>query len=169
MRAMDLLPMRQAVPKLIRRSQLNSIVALPKPKKSKLSSRSPRGVRSISPPDDSLTFSFKFFDASDARVCPPEFRNGYTQSLMARLKSLSTMRVSEFYSNRSSSLRAHPVDWSNTSRPDGFSNIGEQFEAYTPYQFSISSNADGRVFGFLIDACFYVVWLDSDHSVYRGD
>ncbi|WP_210236263.1 hypothetical protein [Ochrobactrum sp. CGA5] len=135
--------------------------------KTRLTKSLDSGIRAEKPDADLMRFSFKLFDHSDDEVCPAVFRNGYTRALMSRLRDLSTWKVSEFTSNRSSAIRAHPIDWNGTSRKDGF-DLNEQYQAYTPWQFSISANEDGRVIGLLIDDCFYVVWLDHHHKVYPG-
>ncbi|WP_197703888.1 hypothetical protein [Cohaesibacter sp. ES.047] len=137
-------------------------------KKKKNQIVSSTGVKAAVADDDILRFSFKFFDATDVEVCPAEFQAGYTQTLMDRLKSLSSWRVSDFTGNRSRSIRSHPINWDKTSRPDGFVQLNEQYQAYTPYQFCLSANEYGRVHGFLIGSCFYVVWLDCNHAVYPG-
>lgn len=124
------------------------------------------GIKHASHEDPPLTFSFRFFDATDGEVCPPVFGDGYTQALMQRLRDLSVWRVSEFTGSRSSAIRSHPIDWSGTARPDGFSHLNEQYEAYTPWQFSVSANEHGRVHGILIGNCFHIVWLDANHRVY---
>ncbi|MEW4458992.1 hypothetical protein AB1K42_12905 [Roseibium algicola] len=124
------------------------------------------GVQTATPDDEFLKFSFKFFDATDDEVCPAKFQDGYTQALMERLKSLSSWKVLEFTGSRSKSIRSHPIKWEKTKRPDGFAQLNEQYQSYTPYQFSLSSNEYGRVHGFLIGSCFHVVWLDCNHIVY---
>ena len=87
---------------------------------------------------------------------------------MSRLKDLSAWKTTEFTASRSKAIRSHPIDWNGTSRPKGFSHLNEQYHSYTPYQFSISANEDGRVIGLLIDDCFYIIWLDHHHKVYPG-
>ena len=124
------------------------------------------GVKTVTPDDGVLRFSFKFFDATDAEVCPATFANGYTQNLMQRLRDLSSWKVSDFEANRSKSIRAHPIDWAETKRPNGFSHLNEQYQSYTAWQFSVSANEHGRVHGLLIGTCFYVIWLDCNHFVY---
>ncbi len=113
-----------------------------------------------------LRFSFKFFDHSDKEVCPERFPDGYTQTLMQRLRDLSSWTVQEFISNRSSALRAHPIEWNKTSRKDGFAHLNNEFGEMIAWQFSVSSNEHGRVHGLLIDDTFYIVWLDCNHVVY---
>lgn len=115
-----------------------------------------------------MRFSFKLFDTSDEDVCPPEFQNGYTKSLMLRLRDLSTWKVSQFLNTYSKSTRNHMIAWDKTARPDGFVHLNEQYQAYPAWQFSVSANEHGRVHGLLIGNCFYVIWLDSNHAVYPG-
>lgn len=153
------------MPIFLKRLQKSFTRLLAKIKKTKPNKSSSTGIKSGTS-DGNLTFSFKFFDASDPNVCPPTFIDGYTQTLMDRLKSLSGWTVSEFLTNRSSALRSHPVDWNKTSKKDGFAHLNEQYDSYEPYQFSISSNSHGRVFGLLIGNCFHIIWLDFSHNVY---
>jgi hypothetical protein len=124
------------------------------------------GIKVAGPDDRVLRFSFKLFDATDDEVCPPIFRDGYTRSLMSRLRDLSGWRVSDFTNTKSKSIRAHPIDWDKTARPSGFSQLNEQYQSYMPWQFSVSSNEHGRVHGIIIGECFYVIWLDCNHVVY---
>lgn len=135
-------------------------------KKSRVQKGSSSGIRTASPDDARLTFSFRLFDSTDKEVCPETFEHGYTQALMQRLKDLSTWYVSELTGSRSSSIRSHPIEWSDTKRPEGFSHLNEQFDSYQALQFSISSNEHGRVHGLLIGSCFHVIWLDCNHVVY---
>ena len=123
------------------------------------------GIRKGVVPNPSLRFSFKLFDCTDAEVCPQNFNVGYVQTLMDRLKCISSWTVNEFVSGGTKALRNHPIKWEDTARPAGFT-LPEQFEAYTPFQFSLSANQWGRVHGLLIDDTFHVVWLDHDHKLY---
>ncbi len=124
------------------------------------------GIKIAGHDDSALRFSFKLFDSTDEEVCPATFREGYTQSLMSRLRDLSGWRVSDFKNNESKSIRAHPIDWDKTARPSGFSQLNEQYQSYMPWQFSVSANAHGRVHGIIIGECFYIIWLDCNHVVY---
>jgi len=127
--------------------------------------KSNNGIKKGSVPNPTLRFSFKLFDCTDPEVCPPNFSNGYVQTLMDRLKCISSWTVNEFVSGGSKALRNHPIKWEDTARPNGF-KLPEQFEAYTPFQFSLSANEWGRVHGLLVDDTFHIVWLDHDHKVY---
>lgn len=83
------------------------------------------------------------------------------------MKNLCSLTQYELLTNRSSSLRAHPIDWENTSEKCGFFNLNEQFKSFRPYQFAISANEHGRVHGFVTNDVFYIVWLDPGHKLYR--
>lgn len=124
------------------------------------------GITKVTPNDAPLKFSFRVFDCSDAEICPPDFGVGYVQTLMERLKALSTWTVLEFVTPRGKAARNHVINWEQTSRPNGFAHLPEQYEAYTAFQFALTANEHGRVHGLLIDDTFHVVWLDRDHRLY---
>jgi len=134
-------------------------------KKGKHSEGSESGIKKGAVPNPKLRFSFQLFDPNDVEICPDNFNEGYVQSLMERLKGLSTWTVNEFVGGNSKAVRNHPIDWDGTARPNGFP-LPEQYEAYTPFQFSVSANERGRVHGLLIDDTFHVVWLDQNHALY---
>lgn len=117
-------------------------------------------------PDKELRFSFKYFDPSDAEMCPAVFQNGYTQTLMERLKALSGWKAKEFVTKPCKSMRNHKHDWSKTSRPKGFAHLPSFLQDYPGWQFQLTANEHGRVHGLLIDEVFYLVWLDKDHRLY---
>ncbi|HCA3585732.1 TPA: hypothetical protein MO350_003382 [Salmonella enterica subsp. enterica serovar Java] len=58
------------------------------------------------------------------------------------------------------------MKWEDTSVPQGFEHLNEQFQAYPPYQFAISRNEHGRIHGFFVDNIFHIVWLDPTHNLY---
>lgn len=62
-------------------------------------------------------------------------------------------------------LRSHPVKWEETSQKKGFCHLPKQYQDYEPRQFAVSKK--GRVFGFMIDNLFCIVWFDVEHIVYR--
>jgi hypothetical protein len=111
-------------------------------------------------------FSFRFFDDTDKNICPATFKDGYTRTLMERMRDVSRMTVQELTSNKS--LRAHKHDWSETNKPNGFDCLNEQFQAYPDWQFQLSANEHGRVHGIIIHNTFYVIWLDRDHYLYSS-
>lgn len=89
----------------------------------------------------------------------------YWLTLLERLKALSSLTAKGLLSNRSRTLRCHPIQWEDTSE-SGFGLLNEEQLVDTPYQFSLSSNEHGRVHGFFIEQIFYIVWLDPDHLLY---
>lgn len=112
-----------------------------------------------------ISFSFKYYQTDNSKFSPQTCSADYWVALVERLKGLSTMTLKEFMTDRGSTLRSHPIKWEETSeRSFGLPN--EEQLVDTPYQFSISSNARGRVHGFFIDDVFYIVWLDPDHMLY---
>jgi hypothetical protein len=117
-------------------------------------------------PDPSLKFSFKLYHNDDGEICPPLVREGYTQTLMERLKGLSSWTVREFTGKQDKSVRNHTHDWSGTARPQGFPHLNEHYRAYPGWQFCLSANEHGRVHGIIIDDTFYVIWLDHNHVLY---
>lgn len=113
-----------------------------------------------------ISFSFKYLDDDNAKFSFNGQSTDYFRKIFDRLKSLSTMTVTEFVSNRSGSLKSHCIKWEDTSVPQGFKHLNEQFQAYPPYQFAISRNEHGRVHGFFVDNIFHIVWLDPTHNLY---
>jgi hypothetical protein len=126
-----------------------------------------QGIKKLSP-NPELKFSFKLFNNDDEQLCPSIFRDGYTQTLMERLRDLSSWTVRRFTENQDKSVRNHAHDWDRTSRPNGFTHLNESFREYAGWQFCLSANERGRVHGIIIDDTFYVIWLDQDHALYPG-
>jgi len=118
-------------------------------------------------PEGLVTFSFRHYTASEKFCLPPADRlPTYVPQLLDRLKHVGAMKVTEFRSEKSRSLRAHQHDWHNTSESEGFAHLGEQLRSCEPWQFCLSANEHGRVHGLLIDSVFYVVWIDPNHALY---
>ena len=62
-------------------------------------------------------------------------------------------------------LRFHPVRFhENRVSEDGF-GLGEDADE-DAWEFSLTANKHGRVFGFFVENVFYIVWLDPDHKLY---
>jgi hypothetical protein len=113
-----------------------------------------------------LNFSFKYLELQKKpRKFSLEYTgDGYTETLLQRLKDMSGLSVPEFMHSRS--LRTHPIDFSKTSQPQGFSHLPDQLRDKEPWQFQLTGNEHGRVHGLLIDETFYLVWLDPSHKLY---
>ena len=116
-----------------------------------------------------IRFSFKCLDlVSNEKFGIHRCGDGYLLKLLERLRDLSSLKETEFRTSRSSSLRVHEIDWARTSEPDGFRDLNEQLRALQAWQFEITSNAHGRVHGFLLEGTFFVVWVDPDHQLFPG-
>jgi len=114
-----------------------------------------------------VSFSFMYYqdDKENFSIRGRDVR--YLEVLLRRLRDLSKLTVQEIVNNRSKSLRCHPIDWQDTTEPNGFGIPNEDQVVVTAYQFQISANEHGRVHGFFRDNVFYIVWLDPDHNLYR--
>lgn len=126
----------------------------------------PRASRITTPPPPGgfISFSYRVFARTakfNTAACTP----GWWDAMIDRLQALSSLRPQEVLSNRSSALRAHPIDFAHTTEPDGFAHLNPQLRGYEPYQFQLSKET-GRVHGFFIDLVFHIVWLDPHHLLY---
>ncbi|MBZ9781616.1 hypothetical protein K9857_08630 [Pseudomonas sp. REP124] len=113
-----------------------------------------------------LSFSFRHMDRHHQKFDYSDRDAGYFCKVIERLSALSSCTVQQLYAERSAALRAHPIAWDDTTEPNGFCHLNEQLRQSRPYQFSISSNAHGRIHGFFLDHVFHIVWLDPAHSLY---
>lgn len=76
------------------------------------------------------------------------------------------MSVNDLLGNPSMGIRAHRIDFSETSEVGGFTCLNTQLRGKPAYQFSISANQHGRVHGYIVGQIFYVIWLDPCHKLY---
>lgn len=112
--------------------------------------------------DGKFTFSFACFSRENelfnlgGKADDDTVGGRWFLELMDCLKSVSNKTIPEL---KNSPHELHPIDWrtTNTAPP----NNNEQLEYW---QFRINKSK-GRVIGFLIDAVFYVVWLDPYHNL----
>ena len=126
----------------------------------------PAQRRSAGPGDalgERLVFSFRHLDLNRPKFPLPAGEE-YLGTLLRRLRDLSDWTAGEFIADRSRSLRAHRIDFVETSEPGGFDLPSRLVGA--EWQFSLSSNEHGRVHGHLVRNVFHVVWLDPDHRLY---
>src|SRR6478672_9040491 len=86
-----------------------------------------------------VKFSFKYLDKKHHKFCYDECGTDYFICLIDRLKDVSTMKMTEFRANKSKSLRAHSIDFKETSEPN-FNIPGEEQFADEPFQFMVSVN-----------------------------
>jgi hypothetical protein len=126
-------------------------------------------IKPIIPYDDLLQFSFKYLDHTSIKFNLSQRKLEYFTSLFDRFKGICSFTMREFTSNRSNSIRAHPITWENTSEPKGFIKFNQTFRETannSAYQFEVCLNKHGRVHGFIIGSVFFIVWFDPDHKLY---
>lgn len=133
-------------------------------KKTKLPENTGR-IRKTDVSGEFLTFSFRYFTI-DNTVSPTEQPDGYLHVLIERLRALSGWTIAEFLNSHSKAIRIHPIDWAETSRPDGFAHLPQQLRDGVAFQFSLTGNKYGRVHGLLVGGVYQVIWLDCNHRVY---
>jgi hypothetical protein len=115
-----------------------------------------------------LRFSFKYLDLlSNPKFSVNHCHEGYLEKLLCRLRDVCTFSVKDFRTNRTHSLKAHKIEWDETSEHAGFTNLNEQLRDEEAWQFHITTNEHGRVHGILLGDTFYVVWIDPNHLLYQ--
>lgn len=120
------------------------------------------------PVDECIRFSFKHLDLRHHQF-PIRSRSctkAYFIKLLERLQAVCTMETEQFKKLYNDTIRNHPIRWEETTKPNGFDHLNEQLRGCEPYQFAITRNKHGRVYGFVIDFTFYIVWLDPQHLLY---
>lgn len=131
-------------------------------KKSKIASPT-TAIKKKSIVPECISFSFKYLDNEKFGYSRED---NYFKAFLERLCAISQMTTKELINSNSKAIRSHPVNWLETNIKVGFSHLGDELQSETAWQFSISSNKYGRVFGFMIDTVFYIVWLDHQHLVF---
>jgi hypothetical protein len=103
------------------------------------------------PEPDLLRFSFRYLDTAHPRFTVAGQGGTYLRLLLARLRDLSGLRVSEFRTNRLRSLRIHPIDFGAPGVSVAGFGLPPWVEADDKaWQFALSANEHGRVHGFLV-------------------
>lgn len=139
------------------------------PKKIKKTKSRGMGLSDISPSQvapKGISFSFKYLKTDHDKFKWIDREINYLITLLDRLKSVSNLTAIEMIQNGSNALRCHSIEWDDT-REQCFGIPSEDQLVDKPCQFSLLSNAHGRVHGFFINEIFYVVWLDPKHLLYN--
>ena len=118
-------------------------------------------------PGDLLTFSMKYLVLDHEKYTVAGKDETYFNKLLVRLRDLSRSKVDTVKSDHSKALRSHAVDWEDTTETS-FGIPDEEQLVDQPWQFSLTSNAHGRVVGFFIGTVFHIVWLDPEHRLYQS-
>jgi len=119
--------------------------------------------------DRVLRFSFRYLDTAHPTFNVRGRDAVYFHRLLARLRELSGIRLAEFLSTRSSSMRVHRINFQKDRVAVKSFGLHEELRAdEQAWQFSLSANEHGRVHGFLMEDTFFVRWLDPEHNLYPG-
>jgi hypothetical protein len=114
-----------------------------------------------------VSFSFKYLELNHGKFTLPDTaeKSLYLSALCEKLRQISSMKCQEFR-QAGKALRSHPIDWSATSEPNGFSHLSEQLQGTQPWQFALARQELGRVHGLWVGTIFYPVWIDHQHQLY---
>lgn len=133
-------------------------------------------IKSTVPPDKTVDFNFKYLnEGSGGKFRYSNRGNTYLTTLLERFRAYSqkTRRELESASGMRDSMRAHPIDFTDsrcTERGFGLPRELEQEAAETAFQLSLTKKKHGRAHGYFIGSTFHVVWLDPCHNLYgRGN
>jgi hypothetical protein len=83
--------------------------------------------------------------------------------MFERLKTMSGLKWRAI--RDSSQFHFHPIEWEETSEPNGFKHLPPELKEFPPLQFKLFREC--RVVGFFNqNNIFELVWIDRDHKVY---
>jgi hypothetical protein len=124
------------------------------------------------PPDDRrLSFSFQYLQKDHKKFDCAKCSGDFFRSLFESIRHYSLFTVDQFKDSNNSERR-HQIDFSTTTEKDGFPIDPTTTETWTDeaWQFALITangqpHSKWRAYGFIIKDVFYVVWLDSDHSL----
>jgi len=86
---------------------------------------------------------------------------------MLELKRYGLFTVNQFIEDDHECGR-HVIDFDQTTEPNGFMGLSEGEDAVA-WQFGLGQKRLGyRVAGYIVEATFFIVWLDSCHQLYAG-
>lgn len=124
---------------------------------------------SIAAKQEHINFSFKFFDNKHKKFSIQKENAKYFLTVICKLKDYSSWDVKRLMSSRSSSIRCHKIDWTDSRVTETeFSTVADpQLKETEAFQLTISANKHGRIHGFFIQNTFHVVWFDPGHDLYN--
>ena len=117
-----------------------------------------------------LKFSFKHLDLEHRKfqltACDVDFLRNFVQAL----QRYANYTVDQFTDQNIDEFR-HTFDFTQAME-DGFSSLSEELRQELPWQFAICPDTHApphsawRVYGFILEDVFYVVWLDTRHQLF---
>jgi hypothetical protein len=119
-----------------------------------------------------IIFSFKYLDNQTRCFSPDLCAKGYIGKFTERLKGINGITVDQFEKDVTvrDAMGIEKIYWEKVADYDGFPNLSPQLEAEAnenSWEFSITKNLHGRIHGFLSHCVFFIVWLDSNHSLFK--
>lgn len=128
-----------------------------------------RGIPPPIVPDEALRFikfSFKYIDHNSDQFNLQECSEDFLRQLVLKVFEYSSWSLDAFRDSNNDDNR-HVIDFRETCRPRGFTNVNREQLAYEEcWQFGLSHKADYRVHGILLEDTFFVIWLDPEHLLY---
>lgn len=118
--------------------------------------------------DRFICFSFKYLREGKNKFIYKNLPLEYFLRLITSLEEFSKKTIKEYYCDSAlkSKYRCHEIDWADTTEIS-FGIPNEEQIVDKPWQlFKLTDNKWGRVHGFIIDNCFFIVWLDKEHELY---
>jgi hypothetical protein len=120
------------------------------------------------PRNGEVSFNFKRLYVKGDKFNYKGKDTSYFLALVERLRNLCSMSRMDLLANRSSSLRCHRIDFSESNvSEETFGILGEDIDN-DAWQLGISANAHGRIHGYFVGDVFYVVWFDPYHELCPG-
>lgn len=114
-----------------------------------------------------ILLSFKHYDFSGKFMCANQCKADlqYMDTTLARLKHICGAKLSELKAS-GKTWRCHPIKFSETTEPNGFSTLPAHLQDNEPMQIGLETG-DGRIHGVFSGNIFYLVWFDADHRLYQ--
>jgi len=114
--------------------------------------------------DDSIKFSFKFYDTSCKDFCLSRWGENYIALSLERLQDISRKKFCEL--GKGNSYHFHEVRWEQTTKKSGFPIKDANY--LNAFQFSLAgiNNQKARVFGAYANNTFYIIWFDLEHEIW---
>ena len=115
--------------------------------------------------EERIKFSFALADFNGDRDFDPSRANesNIFTRVLESMRDVCKLTLRQLRFEQHNRFKFHLIKWEETSKT-GF-RIGEQYEAYKPYQ--IEFTGQGRFHGFFYeDHIFFVIWCDPFHKLY---
>jgi hypothetical protein len=110
-------------------------------------------------------FSFKHYEHNHRTYsvkCICDINDFYT--MFEKLRSMSGFKWKDI-KPASHTFHFHPIEWKETTEPQGFKHLPIELREFPPWQFKLFKEC--RAIGFFNqDNIFELVWIDREHKIY---